>query len=282
MVGKLCEISSFDDKVFEKILKQYRLTIYSFGKRMLNDSYIVENIVQDAFLKLWNFRQTITSDEHARRFLMQSVKWACYSYFRNSDSRFHRNMIRLNDYDNPADLFGEHPDVQTYNDHTEALNESRLNEVKEAIDKVCYGREKEVMELHFIKGLSHSQIAERYHLSIRTVTVIIEKGTVRLKTILVTVKTPVHDIQLSPAPGFVDSFNHIEGLNEEQNKIYHLRLTGRYDFEQIASFLQLPLAFVQTEYLKAWKIAACLKKKNGKPAGRANKGISGRYGLLSA
>ncbi|MFD0795159.1 RNA polymerase sigma factor [Mucilaginibacter litoreus] len=251
---------------FQTLLRQRRTMLHRFGLRMLNDTYIIENIVQDAFLKLWNFRETITSTEHAERFLMQSVKWACYSYFRNAGSRFHRRMVQLDALENYDDFI---VDVQEYNSDFDDVEQKRLDAISDAIAKVCYGREREVMELHFIKGFTHTQIAERYHLSVTTVTMILEKGKLRLKTVLLTAKDrQITSEGYAVTAAFWEKLEQIEGLSADQSVIYQLRTVGKYSFEQIATFLCLPLSSVQLEYVKAFKIAGGQKKKMADPASR--------------
>lgn len=267
------------ERGFEHFLKQHQKSIFSYGLHLLNDTYIIENIVQDVFIKLWNFRDTITSHEHAERFLRQSVKWACYSYLRNAGSRFHRDMIRLDSFNNYEDFLGAGQVQTVLSNHDEDLEERRLKDAREALAKVCYGREKGVMELYFIKGLTHTQIAERYHLSVHTITMILDKGKLKLKAILVTPKAQSPVCEQGVMSGFLQTINC---LSPQQNAIYQLRLTGRYNFEQIASFLQLPVADIQQEYIRAWKIAGGLKKKTGKPANQLNRDVPLHARLLSA
>jgi DNA-directed RNA polymerase specialized sigma24 family protein len=52
-----------------------------YGLKILKNEFAVENTVQDAYLKLWNFKDTITDRGHAVAFLKQNVKWAAIPIF---------------------------------------------------------------------------------------------------------------------------------------------------------------------------------------------------------
>jgi DNA-directed RNA polymerase specialized sigma24 family protein len=172
-------------------------------------------------------------------------------------------MVQLDALENYDDFFVA--DVQECNSDLDDVEQSRLDAIRDAIAKVCYGRERDVMELHFIKGLTHTQIAERYHLSVSTVTMILEKGKLRLKTVLVTAKDKqIASNACGVTAAFLEKLEQIDGLSADQSVIYQLRTVGKYSFEQIASFLCLPLSSVQLEYVKAFKIAGGQKKKSGK------------------
>jgi RNA polymerase sigma factor (sigma-70 family) len=248
-----------------------QLNLRKYGLRLLKDNYIIENIVQDAFLKLWEFRDTITSLEHAERFLKQAVKWGCHAYFRNASSRFHRRMVQLDAFDNNDSILATCGGDPIFNESEDSVFDQRLQEAWLAIANLFYGREKEVLELFYIKGFTHTQIADRYGISIRTITLILDKGKLRLKTMLVTAPKRIksRSIQKQHFSDLLTKSELIEGLNAEQNAIYQLRLIGKYNFDQIAVFLHLTTSYIQLEYIKAWKIVDWQKKKN-----KANKRLS--------
>lgn len=256
---------------FEELFKTLKTRIFSFGLRLVSDSYLIENIVQDAFLKLWEFRDTIASHEHAERFLKQSVKWGCHAYFRNASSRFHRRMVQLDAFDNNDSILATCGGDPIFNEPEDSVFDQRLQEAWQAIANCFYGREKEVMKLYFSKGFTHTQIAARYGISIRTITLILDKGKLRLKTMLVTAPKRIksRSIQKQHFSDLLTKSELIEGLNAEQNAIYQLRLIGKYNFDQIAGFLHLTTSYIQLEYIKAWKIVDWQKKKN-----KANKRLS--------
>lgn len=232
-----------------------------YGLRMINDDFTIDNIVQEAFLKLWNYRETITSQEHALRFLRQNVKWECYAYFRNPVSRFHRRFTYLDaieDYDTVLGLC--EPVVE---DDEDAVTESQLKAIKDMIPFLSHGRERSLLQHYYIDGLSYKQIALRYGISINAASLEVRKGVDKLKAMLVRPqklfanRSEIHDTNINQRVWLYD----IEGLSKEQSQIYRLRSECKYSFERIAASLDLPQAYVQREYVKAWKVVSMKKNK---------------------
>lgn len=244
-----------DSSSFCDFIRSTKFDATRYGLHILNDIYVIENIVQDAFLKLWNSRDSITSFSHAVGFLKQSIKWECHGYFRNSTNRFHRQMIKLDAFNNYDSILNSN----CYNPvchEEESISEQRLKAAIEAIVHLLHGRERSVMELHLIQGHTHSQIAARCGLPIPAITVIIEKGKLQLKKMLVNApaRTSACSQIRKSLPVTIIAFEPIDGLNKEQNTIYQLRKIGKYDFDQIAAYLNLPSSYIRREYVKAWKI----------------------------
>ncbi|WP_158829354.1 RNA polymerase sigma factor [Mucilaginibacter lacusdianchii] len=252
--------------MYKAVYKQLYSSLHRYGMRLLNDDFTIDNVVQEAFLKLWNYRDTITSQEHALRFLCQNVKWECYAYFRNPVSRFHRRFTYLDaieDYDTVVGLCEPLVD-----DDEDAVTESQLKAIQDMIPFLSHGRDRSLLQLYYLDGLSYKQIALRYDISINAVSLEVRKGVEQLRSMLVTPQKLFADTSEVQHP----SANHriwlydIEGLTKEQSQIYRLRSECKYGFERIAVSLDLPQAYVQREYVKAWKVVSGQKKKENRPA----------------
>ncbi|MBS7565646.1 sigma-70 family RNA polymerase sigma factor [Mucilaginibacter sp. Bleaf8] len=255
-----------DTHKFNKYYVCLYASVHRYGIRMLNDDFTIDNIVQEAFLKLWNYRETITSQEHALRFLRQNVKWECYAYFRNPVSRFNRRFTYLDaieDYDTVLGLC--EPLVE---DDEDAVTESQLKAIKDMIPFLSHGRERNLLQLYYIDGLSYKQIALRYNITVTAASLDVRKGVEKLKTMLVRPQKlfaepfVAHTTDVNQRIWLYD----IEGLSKEQSQIYRLRSESKYSFERIAVNLDLPQAYVQREYVKAWKLVSLQKKKGSQPA----------------
>jgi RNA polymerase sigma factor (sigma-70 family) len=232
--------------------------------RMLNDAFTIDNVVQEAFLKLWNYRESITSMEHASRFLKQQVKWECHAYFRSPVSRFHRRFTYLDatEKDDSLLYFGEQVDEE----EQDVITMSQLKAINDMMPFVAEGREKNLMKLYYVDGLSYKQIAARYGISITAVVNDLQKGIVKLKAMIVQPQklfsTPVVQSRTSDNGQRVWLYD-IEGLNKEQSQIYRMRMELKKEFAVIARALNLPQAYVQREYVKAWKTVNQQKKERG-------------------
>jgi RNA polymerase sigma factor (sigma-70 family) len=254
----------FTYQIFKVIYKKCYRSTHRYGMWMLNDTFTIDNVVQEAFLKLWNYRESITSLEHASRFLKQQVKWECHAYFRSPVSRFHRRFTYLDATGNDDSLlyFGEQVDEE----EQDAITMGQLKAINDMMPFVAEGREKNLMKLFYVDGLSYKQIAARYNISITAVVNELQKGIAKLKAMIVQPQklfcSPVVQLRASNAGQRVWLYD-MEGLSKEQSQIYRMRMELKQEFAVIARSLNLPQAHVQREYVKAWKIVSQQKKERG-------------------
>jgi RNA polymerase sigma factor (sigma-70 family) len=237
---------------------------HRYGMWMLNDAFTIDNVVQEAFLKLWDYRETITSLEHASRFLKQQVKWECHAYFRSPVSRFHRRFTYLDATGNDDSLF--YLGGQVDEEEQDAITMGQLKAINDMMPFIAEGREKNLMKLYYVDGLSYKQIAERYGISITAVVNDLQKGVAKLKAMIVQPQklfcTPVVQPRASDAEQRVWLYD-MEGLSKEQSQIYRMRTELKQEFTSIARSLSLPQTYVQREYVKAWKAVSQQKKNKG-------------------
>jgi|GEM_PF-3319437 len=258
------KFNCYSKELFGQLYYKLYSRTYSYGLWLLHDSFTIENILQEAFLKLWDYRESITSMEHASRFLKQQVKWECHAYFRSPVSRFHRRFTYLDATGNDDSLlhFGEQVDEE----EQDAITRGQLKAINDMMPFASEGREKNLMKLYYVDGLSYKQIAARYNISITAVVNDLQKGIAKLKAMIVQPQKlfspPVVQARTSDAGQRVWLYD-IEGLTKEQSQIYRMRMELKQDFGLIARSLNLPQAYVQREYVKAWKVVSQQKKEKG-------------------
>src|SRR5687767_7413233 len=68
---------------FTHIYSRFSKTLRRYGLRIVQDEFVVNTIVQEAFLKLWAFRERMTSMDHIVRFLKLTMRWECMAYYRH-------------------------------------------------------------------------------------------------------------------------------------------------------------------------------------------------------
>ncbi len=57
-------LKNSDPAALENIHAQYSRRIFWLGRQILDDDFVVENLVQDAFLKLWEYREKVEDPMH--------------------------------------------------------------------------------------------------------------------------------------------------------------------------------------------------------------------------
>lgn len=222
------------------LYNQLSRSIFRYGFTLVKDEFIVNSIVQEAFLKAWTFRERLTSLDHTKRFLKLTVRWECMHYYRNSKSRFYRSLIRLDWLDNIHLL-------ETLSEPEESSNQSiYISELLRVIPSLPNRQQRSILELHLVEGLSPKEISLRLQLSVRAINDEIQNACNYLRSLL-TQSMPMPDRTV----GRNDTRLNSGHLTREQRDIYSMRYSMRYSFLQIAELLKLSQPYVQQQYVVA-------------------------------
>ena len=112
------------DEKFELIITSYHKLLFSIAYSYIRSNYYAEDIVQDAFIKLYRARKHFESDEHIKNYLIRVTIDECLDVLR------HDKKIILTD----TEYFDNLTDVNTSNEKNEdiygcicSLNDSYKN-----------------------------------------------------------------------------------------------------------------------------------------------------------
>ena len=178
-------LSSYKDEDVFAALKQgnlsalgilydrYGLVVYRLAQRMLNNPTEAEDLTQEVFLCLQtrpNYQQQRGS---FRSYLMMLTRSRAIDRLRSKSSwwKLFQNKSKVNDIgftSNPS-----HPLEQV-------STEERAYRVREALQQLSEVQ-RQVLELSYYEGLSHSQIAQRLDLPLGTVKTRCRRGLLKLR-----------------------------------------------------------------------------------------------------
>jgi len=72
-----------DEGAFEKAFKAYAKPLHAYGYTLLNNSHVVEEMVQDLFLKIWEQRSSIQIHTSLKAYLYRSMHNDCMNHIRH-------------------------------------------------------------------------------------------------------------------------------------------------------------------------------------------------------
>ncbi len=142
-----------DRKAFTILFNYYYSGLVIYADRFLHDLGMAEDVVQTVFVRLWENRQAVRSAS-VRYYLVNSVKNNCIDIARKEETRKKYNQHQIN---------------QPLNFQGEFWAETELREMIEKSINKLPARCREIFILNRYDNLKSKEIAQRLHLSPRTV-----------------------------------------------------------------------------------------------------------------
>lgn len=247
-----------DEKGLEFFYKRLYPALYFYSFRYIKDDINADCIVNEAFLRLWLLRKSIDDSDHIEAFIKKLTTQACKEFYRTSNNRFQRNMLRLDEIENYDDfMFRCDPEIDgdtevLYQEELEKEQKERWTKLEALIPNLTQDQQLFVrlcLKYSFnydriawhIGGISDYQVARK-----------VEKTLESLKAIF----TNSQKLEIA---GKNNRFRFEGDLNDEQSSILHMRYQLQYSFEEISSALNLDQGYIQKVF-----VSACIKIKRVK------------------
>lgn len=154
---------------FSRLFMTYYKDLVLFGGNYLPDKEMCEDIVQSVFLRLWHEHASIEIETSLKSYLLKSVRNSCLDEIR------HRDVVHQHEEFVLSNTVLDDIDTDQY-----VLYSDLSRHVEEALGKLpatC----REAFDMNRFQGLKYREIAERLHVSERTVEVRIGKALALLR-----------------------------------------------------------------------------------------------------
>ncbi|MGV0977768.1 RNA polymerase sigma factor [Empedobacter falsenii] len=230
----------------ERIYVRYHKRIFWFGKQIITDEFVVECLLQDAFVRLWEYREKMESPDHIFFFLRLVMKHSCYSHYRKPKNKFFRSVSSLESYENYQNyLAGYDPadNIRNLIDHDR--QQHYFDEIIKVLPLLSVER-KHLIELCLKHGFQYKAIAHAIGRGITETSNEIKHAIEDLKKIL----NHQNKLTRSKTVSFTEKKDQI---NERQSLILKLRCEEKQSFTTIAKTLELSQKEVHNEFIVAYK-----------------------------
>ncbi len=235
-----------DPKALDQIYVRHKRLLFWIGKQIVDDEFVVECLVQDVFLKLWEYCEKIESPDHIFFFLKLVMKHSCYSHYRKPKNKFFRSVSSLESYENYQNyLAGYDPadNIQNLIDHDR--QQHYFDEIIKVLPLLSVER-KHLIELCLKHGFQYKAIAHAIGRGITETSNEIKHAIEDLKKIL----NHQDKLTRSKTVSFTEKKDQI---NERQSLILKLRCEEKQSFTTIAKTLELSQKEVHNEFIVAYK-----------------------------
>jgi len=153
-----------DKESFKLFFESFYASLCLFANSFLKDLEVSQDIVQDAFLYLWNKRKNFDSESSVKSYLFKHVKDRCLNYLRNKDLRQRIEISKM--------------ETETFF-RDSLVEEETYKIIFDAIRNLPPQGQK-VIELS-LDGLKNQEIADNLNISINTVKTIKQRAFAALR-----------------------------------------------------------------------------------------------------
>ncbi|MFN7994255.1 MAG: sigma-70 family RNA polymerase sigma factor [Bryobacteraceae bacterium] len=140
-----------DAAALAELYDRYGRLVYALVVRMVRDTGVAEDLVQEIFLRVWNRVQGFDAERGALGAWMLAVaRNRAIDYIRSAGGR-NRNTLELEETEHAAAFVDFERNL---------FHSDRIRRVKAALQKLS-DNQRQVIELAYFEGLSQTEMAER-------------------------------------------------------------------------------------------------------------------------
>ncbi|MBD0255423.1 MAG: RNA polymerase sigma-70 factor [Cytophagales bacterium] len=162
------QVADGDERAFEQLFLQYKDKLYSFSLRYTRSAFLAEEIVQEAFVKVWHHRRTLDPRQCFGAYLFRLTRNQLLNHLKRIafEAAYRKQVARQ------ADTSAHSTDNLLLNAEYEQITQRAIGHLPP--------QRQAIFRMSRLDGLSHEEIAQALHISPHTVKVQINKA---LKTI---------------------------------------------------------------------------------------------------
>ncbi len=169
-----------DENAFSFIYRTHIKALYQYGHKISPDTRVIEDSIQDLFVDLWKSRENLSDTD--------SIKFYLFRILRRKISRNLLYSDRSEPLEESQSGLMPHsiPGTESYENEL-IENESRGQQTRQLSHALSQlpSRQKEVVNLRYFHGFSHSRIAELMGISLQSVHNLLQKSMKSLRGLLV-------------------------------------------------------------------------------------------------
>ncbi len=164
-----------DKSALESIYRQEVTPLFRYGRRIVDDEALVEDVIQDLFIGLWRRRSGLGPTDSIRRYLLVALRRDLIRRLKQQ-TRYSGELETGNLEEEQAAAI----DTTIIQKEGQAEQRARL---KQALEQLS-GRQQEVLYLKYFQGMEYKAIAEVLGINYQSVRNVASAGLKALRQLL--------------------------------------------------------------------------------------------------
>lgn len=235
-----------DPAALEKIHALYNRRIFWIGRRIIDDDYEVENLVQDAFLRLWDCRDIIRDPLHILFFLQFVMKRSCYSYHSKPRNKFFKTVNSLESHENFQEYMAGYDPADALENLNDQESQQKMYDLVTNVLPLIKPERRNLINLCLKYGFRYKHIAQVMGKSTKQTVEEVNRAIEDIKKIV--------DVKERSQKKFKPELEQ-KAVSERQSQVLKLRCEYKFSFAAIAEQLNLSQKQVYEEFRAAYTFA---------------------------
>ena len=199
----MAEAGIFNEQILESLFREHYPGLCRFALSYVKQDEVAKEIVQDAFVSLWEKRHTIDLSKPFKSYLSTMVRNKCLNHLRDT-RKFSGNLLALENLSETA----------SYDQPDKLVEKEISNKIAVSIAELpekC----REIFVLNRYHNLKYQQIADKLQISIKTVETQMSKALQHMRLrlsdylpLVILLISPFHHFTISPFHYFATSLPH--------------------------------------------------------------------------
>ncbi|MDH6535016.1 sigma-70 family RNA polymerase sigma factor [Parabacteroides sp. 52] len=156
------------NEAFEQLYRRYYPRLYAYGCKMTTDKDIVQNIIQDLFVKIMTDYKRLPHLDNVNAYLFLAFRRRLFAANKNKQILF---------IDDLSDL----PDISDINDEAHILDK-KINKMYKAYKKLS-AKQKKIIYLYYICKMGHDDISHLLGINNQSSKNMLHRSLVKLRTL---------------------------------------------------------------------------------------------------
>jgi RNA polymerase sigma factor (sigma-70 family) len=151
-------------------MQAYARPLFRYGIRLVKDSDLVKDCIQDIFFELWNRREKISQAVSIKSYLFKALRLRLF----REQAKWNQSVMLTDDY----------PFSVEFSLEDKLIEQQTSEEIRLKLEKALNSlpkRQKEILYLRFYENLDHDQIAQVMELNRQSVYNLLHEAVNRLR-----------------------------------------------------------------------------------------------------